>query len=86
MVRGDTPYLPAMNATDSPLRTECSTHGRELAEAAGEKKRTAITEKKPERTDKKAKRREKGTESPPSIRMLYRWSGYRIGVGRGSSQ
>jgi hypothetical protein len=57
-----------------------------LAEAAGEKKRTAITEKKPERTDKKAKRREKGTESPPSIRMLYRWSGYRIGVGRGSSQ
>jgi hypothetical protein len=57
-----------------------------LAEAAGEKKRTAITEKKPERTDKKAKRREKGTESPPSIRILYRWSGYRIGVGRGSSQ
>jgi hypothetical protein len=27
--------------------------------------------KKAERTDKKAKRREKGTESPPSIRMLY---------------
>ncbi len=54
MVRGDTPYLPAMNATDSPLRTECSTHGRELAEAAGEKKRTAITEKKlKERTRKR---------------------------------
>lgn len=54
MVRGDTPYLPAMNATDSPLRTECSTHGRELAEAAGEKKRTARTEKSlKERTRKR---------------------------------